>query len=44
VNLPLPHREREDAPGGLLRRDDTKFAAARIVFFQYFALAVFFYL
>jgi penicillin-binding protein 2 len=44
VKLPLPHRERDDSPGGLLRRDDTKFAAGRIVFFQYFALAVFFYL
>ena len=44
MNLPLPHRERDDSPGGLLRRDDTKFAAGRIVFFQYFALAVFFYL
>lgn len=44
MNLPLPHRERDDSPGGLLRRDDTKFAAGRIVFFQYFTLAVFFYL
>jgi penicillin-binding protein 2 len=40
----MPRRERENAPGGLLRRDDTKFAAGRVVFFQYFALAVFFYL
>ncbi len=44
MNLPLPHRERDDSPGGLLRRDDVKFAATRIVLFQYFTLAVFFYL
>ena len=44
MKLPLPHRERDDSPGGLLRRDDVKFAAARIVLFQYFTLAVFFYL
>lgn len=42
--MPLPHRERDDSPGGLLRRDDVKFAAGRIVVFQYFTLVVFFYL
>ncbi len=44
MKLPLPHRERDDSPGGLLRRDDVKFAATRIVLFQYFTLAVFLYL
>jgi penicillin-binding protein 2 len=40
----LPGRQDDEAPRGLLRRDDTKFAAGRIALFQYLTLAIFLYL
>ena len=44
MSLPLPGRERDNSPIGFLRRDDTRFAAGRIIAFQYLAAAIFLYL
>ena len=44
MNLPLSGRERDNSAYGFLRRDDARFAAGRIIAFQYLAAAIFLYL
>ncbi|MCC7175867.1 MAG: penicillin-binding protein 2 [Bryobacterales bacterium] len=44
MNLPPEQPERPQTPKGPLRRDDVKFAAARIALFQYAIVAVFLFL
>jgi len=44
VSLPLDERDETSARYGPLKRDDAKFATARIALFQYLVLGVFFYL
>jgi len=44
VSFPLPEHRAEHLPSKPLLRDDTKFASAKIAFFQYLAVGIFLFL